>query len=193
MEVDHCKQKKKSSRDKQPKGILKNANPNATYHKHHHRRKLDELVENERPEIIPTHTHHGRHRHHHEHKHHKSSHSEDVYNERNKEKSRRHKHKHHKHHKNEDSIYDSPKVPPIPVATAMHDKPVNQSAALVEEAIVEQIQEQEVVYDVPRSNPRKVEEAIYVNEPAKDQKEESDYDVPRPPPPPVSRHLSLYL
>ena len=57
---------------RQPKGILKNSNPNATYHKHHHRRKLDELVENERPEIIPTHTHHGRHRHHHEH--HKHSH-----------------------------------------------------------------------------------------------------------------------
>ena len=62
---------------KQPKGILKNSNPNATYHKHHHRRKLEELVaENsaERPEIIPTHTHHsGRHKHHHEHHKHRSS------------------------------------------------------------------------------------------------------------------------
>ena len=57
---------------KQPKGILKNANPNATYHKHHHRRKLEELVENQ-PEIIPTHTHHGRHKHHHEHHRHRSS------------------------------------------------------------------------------------------------------------------------
>ena len=71
---------KKKQRDK-PKGILKNSNPNATYHKNrHHRRKLDELVENERPEIIPTHTHHGRHRHHHEHhKHsHRHSHHQDA-------------------------------------------------------------------------------------------------------------------
>ena len=61
---------------KQPKGILKNSNPNATYHKHHHRRKLEELVaeSSERPEIIPTHSHHsGRHKHHHEHHKHRSS------------------------------------------------------------------------------------------------------------------------
>ena len=31
------------SSGKPPKGILKNSNPNATYHKRHHRRKLDEL------------------------------------------------------------------------------------------------------------------------------------------------------
>ena len=68
-------QKRKNDGHRKPKGILKNSNPNATYHKQrHHRRKLDELVENERPEIIPTHTHvHGRHRHHHE-QHHKHSH-----------------------------------------------------------------------------------------------------------------------
>ena len=61
---------------KQPKGILKNSNPNATYHKHHHRRKLEDLVaeSSERPEIIPTHSHHsGRHKHHHEHHKHRSS------------------------------------------------------------------------------------------------------------------------
>lgn len=121
--------KSQSRHHDKPKGILKNSNPNATYHKHH-RRKLEELVENERPEIIPTHNHHGRHRHHHDHqqhshKHHKSSNDEIYNNEKNKEKSRRHHkdrsssskhgHKHHhKHHgsrnsgENQQSISDSP-------------------------------------------------------------------------------------
>ena len=58
--VIECQKKKRGDGHKKPKGILKNSNPNATYHKRHHRRKLEELVENERPEIIPTHTHHGR-------------------------------------------------------------------------------------------------------------------------------------
>ena len=80
-----------------PKGILKNSNPNATYHKHHHRRKLEELVENS--EIIPTHNHHGRHRHHHKHYRHHSDESDQEKNE----KNRKHhggssKKKHHKHH-----------------------------------------------------------------------------------------------
>ena len=64
---------------KQPKGILKNSNPHATYHKHHHRRKLEELVtdnsiSDRQAEIIPTHTHQsGRHKHHHEHHKHRNS------------------------------------------------------------------------------------------------------------------------
>ncbi len=60
----HKKRHSHSHEGSKPKGILKNSNPNATYHKHHHRRKLEQLVENERPEIIPTatHNHHGRHR-----------------------------------------------------------------------------------------------------------------------------------
>jgi len=243
---------KKKQRDK-PKGILKNSNPNATYHKNrHHRRKLDELVENERPEIIPTHTHHGRHRHHHEHhKHsHRHSHHQDattpqndniteeaVYNEKNskmskrhshgsskKSSSKQHRHSSHKHRSQSESnnsngvdalhvdhdqlggagnnakndvhdddmsnIYDSPKVPPIPVVmnSAVAELPTNQphhdnnncntnghSEVPTEnhQTLSETLQKEEVVYDVPRSNPRKVvqdqklapKEAIYVNNP----------------------------
>ena len=233
------------------------------------RRKLDELVENERPEIIPTHTHHGRHRHHHDrhdHKHRRHQHSnaaedqdqEAIYNEKNtkmnnkqrhsshqhhKDKSRSstgHRHSSHKHHKHNhqrnaaaaaavatnsaaddkmdlggapmtsssasdndmSNIYDSPKVPPIPVVqmncelASSHDHDNN------DETLQKQIPEAavEVVYDVPRSNPRKVElihkqqskEAIYVNNNSncyqetpctgsgeEDHQDQTTYDVPR--------------
>ena len=87
LEPDSTSSSGSKKSKKQPKGILKNANPNATYHKHHHRRKLEELVKLEnnhensgrQPEIIPTtHTHHGRHKHHHEHHKHRSTSSRYV-------------------------------------------------------------------------------------------------------------------
>ena len=92
-----------------PKGILKNSNPNATYHKHHHRRKLEELVENGAEIISTTHNHHGRHRHHHKHHRHHSDESDQERNEKNRKhhgsstssKKKHHKH-HHRHHRNED-------------------------------------------------------------------------------------------
>lgn len=82
------------------------------------------------------------------------------------------------------NIYDSPKVPPIPVITPASDQHE------IDNTLIEslQVQKEEVVYDVPRSNPRKVEqkktEAIYVNnscfqENSQIEEENNYYDVPR--------------
>ena len=100
------------------------------------------------------------------------------------------------------NIYDCPKVPPIPVVVLLNpndNKTTTKnndyaSATVANEAPQHNSPPVEVVYDVPRSNPRKVveiksKEAIYVNEsfseniqnyqqesiPATD----STYDVPR--------------
>ena len=117
--------------------------------------------------------------------------------------NRRHKkkhHKHHRHHRNGGSeesdaggggnseqqgegglttddmtnIYDCPKVPPIPVDIS------NALTTAVDNYEALQTPLEEVVYDVPRSNPpRKVEkEAIYVNNVGFEQNSQ-DYDVPR--------------
>ena len=114
--------------------------------------------------------------------------------------NRRHKkkhHKHHRHHRSDESdevseqasvqvgnvvtditdtndmtnIYDCPKVPPIPVDRTSANTDNND--ALQRQSI------EEVVYDIPRSNPpRKVEkEAIYVNNGFDNSSQE--YDVPR--------------
>lgn len=86
------------------------------------------------------------------------------------------------------NIYDSPKVPPIPVIT----KPTADHE--VDNTLIEALQKEEVVYDVPRSNPRKVDskkaaEAIYVNNSFQQQQQDNSqieqalennyYDVPR--------------
>ena len=119
--------------------------------------------------------------------------------------NRRHKkkhHKHHRHHRNGGSeesdagggggsseqqvegvglttddmtnIYDCPKVPPIPVDIS------NAATTAVDNYEALQTPSEEVVYDVPRSNPpRKVEkEAIYVNNIGFEQNSQ-EYDVPR--------------
>ena len=126
---------------------------------------------------------------------------EEVYNnEKNSKLNRRHKKKHHKHHRHHRSsehendaseepegvtddmsnIYDCPKLPPIPVVSATAATATAELTTTDTEALQQQQQFEEVVYDVPRSNPpRKVEkEAIYVNN---NQFETSsqDYDVPR--------------
>ena len=109
--------------------------------------------------------------------------------------NRRHKKKHHRHHRHHRSehesdvnepaqirasedeglsnIYDCPKVPAIPVASS-------ELTTIDNEALQQLQQFEEVVYDVPRSNPpRKVEkEAIYVNN-NQFEKCSQDYDVPR--------------
>ena len=104
------------------------------------------------------------------------------------------------------NIYDSPKVPPIPVVSAAskgavasgavttsHDTDSKIQSSSNSEALQVKLHQQqsptreEVVYDVPRSNPRKVEqakqktEAIYVNNSFQDSQseKENNYDVPR--------------
>ena len=110
--------------------------------------------------------------------------------------NRRHKKKHHRHHRHHRSehesdvnepaqirasedeglsnIYDCPKVPAIPVASS-------ELTTIDNEALQQLQQSEEVVYDVPRSNPpRKVEkEAIYVNNQNQFENSSQDYDVPR--------------
>ena len=139
----------------------------------------------------------------------------------------------HEHDDDMSNIYDSPKVPPIPVVmtTTSMSELVAPSAAVVtaaaapaaaaaankqphhdnscngggggseviaadhlNAATTETLQKEEVVYDVPRSNPRKVDqnkkEAIYVNNIIHQQQRETNsqsenyeidntYDVPR--------------
>ena len=131
---------------------------------------------------------------------------EEVYNnEKNSKMNRRHKKKHHKHHRHHRSgsehesdvnepaqvrgaeddglsnIYDCPKVPAIPVVSSTNPNVASELTTIDNEAPQRlQTQIEEVVYDVPRSNPpRKVEkEAIYVNN-NQFEKCSQDYDVPR--------------
>ena len=126
LDLQHDEPLSSSRRSKkshhQPKGILKNSNPHATYHKEKGNRKIDEIIENERPRAV--HRHHGHHhggRHHHghggEHRHHRHRHrsgSGDRGEEETKSskssrhtgsgsKDRKSSSRHHKHHKHSSS------------------------------------------------------------------------------------------
>lgn len=88
----------------------------------------------------------------------------------------------------DDNIYDRPNVPPIPVVIS-NPQPDNSSSKNYEAPQNRIISTtEEAVYDVPRSNPRKVEreqkEAIYVNNSFAASEEDHltttiTYDVPR--------------
>ena len=73
---DGSERRKSSSKKQQPKGILKNSNPNASYKeegnvKTGRNKRLDELVEYERPKTSPPSNHGHAHGHSHSHKKHR--------------------------------------------------------------------------------------------------------------------------